>query len=91
MQFPNLPLGDCQPGVQPVYPFSEPTSSGLSTRGFGLFMQSMNLPPGDCLPGIEPAYAVYTLPPVYCRPAVQPVYAVYDVPPRELLDRSAGC
>ena len=33
MRFLNLPLGDCQSGVQPVYAVSEPTCRGLKARG----------------------------------------------------------
>ena len=33
LRFPNLPPGDSQSGVQPVYAVSEPTCRGLKARG----------------------------------------------------------
>ena len=53
LRFPNLPPGDCLPGVQPVYLVSEPTSRGLFVRAAACLYSLptyIQVTPGDCQP-----------------------------------------
>ena len=48
----QIQLQDCQPGVQPVYTVSKPTSRGLLARVYHVYKVS------DCWPGVQPVNTV---------------------------------
>ena len=57
LSFPNLPPGDCWPGMQFVYVVWN-LPPGTVGQGCSLYMQYQNLPPWDCRLGLQPVYAV---------------------------------
>ena len=87
--FPNLPPGDCLPGIQQVYTDHKLTP-GNCLQGCSLFIRFPNLPPGNCRLGCSLFTGFPNLPQGNCQLGVQLVYTVSEPICRGLLAGGAA-